>query len=74
VFYEEPRGYEENALSDLQGLGRICVQRHWRIWYELAAALGDGRALRHRDELAEIMTPDQMGKAQELAEKWGHKQ
>jgi hypothetical protein len=40
------------------------------MWFNLAAAQGDDDALKHRDRMASLMTPDQIAEAQRLAREW----
>jgi TPR repeat protein len=39
-------------------------------WWTLAAAQGDEDARKARDEVAQLMTPDQITEAQRLAREW----
>ena len=48
-----------------QGVAQDYVQAH--MWYNLAAAQGDEDAAKHRDKLAEKMTPGQVAEAQWIA-------
>ena len=43
------------------------------MWFNLAAAQGDEDAAKHRDKLAEKMTPGQVAEAQRLASRWTEK-
>ena len=39
-------------------------------WYNIGAALGDGRSKHERDAIAKMMTPSQLADAQKLAREW----
>lgn len=40
------------------------------MWFNLAAAQGDDLAVRNRDDLARLMTPEQVAEAQRRAREW----
>jgi hypothetical protein len=40
------------------------------MWLNLAASKGDDKSREIRDQLAKIMTPDQIAEAQRLAREW----
>ncbi len=48
-----------------QGVAQDYLQAH--MWFNLAAAQGDEDAAKHRDKLAEKMTPGQVAEAQWIA-------
>ena len=54
--------------QDLPGLPQDLVQTH--MWYNLAAAQGNAEAARFRDEVAAVMTGEQVAEAQRLAQEW----
>jgi TPR repeat protein len=51
-----------------QGIPQDYVQAH--VWYNLAAVQGDADAAKRRDQMASMMTPAQVEKAQALAAAW----
>ena len=51
-----------------KGVPKDYVAAH--MWFNLAAAQGDEDAAKHRDKLAEKMTPGQVAEAQRLAREW----
>jgi uncharacterized protein len=51
-----------------QGMPQDNVQAH--LWFTLAAGEGDAEAVKYRDTVANLMTPEQIAKAQQLAGKW----
>ena len=55
-----------------QGVPQDYVQAH--KWYNLAAAEGDVNGNKNRDTVAQLMTPQQIAQAQELARNWKPKQ
>jgi TPR repeat protein len=50
------------------GVPQDYVMAH--MWFNLAAALGDEKALKTRDALAKNMTSEQITEAQRLAREW----
>jgi hypothetical protein len=51
-----------------QGVRQDNVQAH--MWFSLKADGGDAEAVRYRDIVAKLMTPEQIAKAEQLAGKW----
>jgi uncharacterized protein len=51
-----------------RGVPQDYVSAH--MWWNLAAASGDQYSAKHRDEIAVLMTPEQIGEAQKLAREW----
>ena len=51
-----------------QGVLQDYVQAH--MWYNLAAAQNQENAIRLRDSLTKLMTPEQIAEAQRLAAEW----
>ena len=51
-----------------QGVRQDNVQAH--LWFSLTADGGDAEAVRYRDIVAKLMTPEQTAKAEQLAGKW----
>jgi uncharacterized protein len=43
------------------------------FWADMAAARGNGEAISLRQDLSRLMTPDQLGQAQKMSEKWKYK-
>lgn len=56
------------TYADGRGVEQDFVQAH--RWYNLAASQGHEDAAKVRDELAELMTPEQIADAQRLAREW----
>ena len=40
------------------------------MWFNLSAAQGNEKARKDRDNVAKVMTPDQLAEAQRLAREW----
>jgi TPR repeat protein len=51
-----------------RGVPQDYAQAH--MWFNLAAAGGDATALKARDMVASMMTPEQIAEAQKLAREW----
>ena len=51
-----------------RGVAQDYVQAH--MWFYLAAAQGDAKALKNRDSIAAKMTSAQIAEAQRLAREW----
>jgi hypothetical protein len=51
-----------------KGVPKDYVLAH--LWFNLAAAQGIEDAVKARDAVAKLITPDQLGKAQQLAREW----
>ena len=51
-----------------KGVPQDLVQAH--MWFNIADALGDESAQEERDEVAKLMTPDQIAEAQRMASEW----
>ena len=58
-------------MSDVGGVPQDYVRAH--MWYNLAAAQGDENGRKYRDDVAAIMTPEQIAEAQRLAREWMEK-
>jgi len=56
------------TYADGRGVDQDLVKAH--CWYNLAASQGHGDAAKVRDELAELMKPEQIAEAQQLAREW----
>ena len=54
-----------------QGVPEDYVRAH--MWYELAAANGSTVALKNRDMMTKLMTPQQLAEAQRMASEWVEK-
>ena len=59
------------AYNNGQGVIQDYVKAH--KWWNIAAALGNKDAIRHRGVVAKKMTVKQLAKAQELAAEWMEK-
>jgi TPR repeat protein len=51
-----------------EGVPQDHVLAH--MWFNLAAAQGNDKALRNRDTAGKRMTPDQLAEAQRMAREW----
>lgn len=51
-----------------QGVPQDFAQAH--MWFNLAAAQGSANAAMNRDQIAKLMTPEQIAEAQRLAREW----
>ncbi|CBE68066.1 MAG: hypothetical protein F9K13_13810 [Candidatus Methylomirabilis oxygeniifera] len=69
---------EQGYVSAIRTLGFI-YQKGWHApqdfvlahkWYNIAASLEDQKSRWDRDEVARLMTPEQIGEAQNLAREW----
>ncbi len=58
-------------LDPGQGVPQDYVQAH--MWYSLSAAQGNEKAIKNRDIIASLMTPQQIAEAQRLAREWTEK-
>jgi uncharacterized protein len=63
-------------LGFMYKVGRSVPQDYVaaHMWWNLAAAAGDQYSAKHRDEVAALMTPEQIGEAQKLAREWKPRQ
>jgi len=49
-------------------IARDLVQSY--MWFNLAGSQGDPVAMKQRDDIAKLMRPDQLSKAQRLSNEW----
>jgi TPR repeat protein len=65
-------GYAQDYLGDMYALGHGVpvdnVQAYF--WHDRAAAQGVQNAAEKRDLIAKLLTPDEIAKAQKLAQEW----
>ena len=69
---EQRQAIAQANLGVMYGMGQGVAQDHKsaHMWFNIAAANGNGNAVKGRDLAAKKMTPSQIEKAQDMARDW----